>query len=188
MSQDIFKKIGEGINESSKCLTGLLEEESEQMKVPLSQYEKLDKTLVISPLDNEKDRVWAFFTSSVSLEIADYIIYSLQGDDIFCFVLDLKKSKTNDNKSKGRKQIVSTIPLAKMLYEKTTGVNPEELKCVGIRVFGPPRGKKVPNKLEPSKDDDGKLVIVNYNQNKSGAKLTSLTHLVKEIKKEGFFN
>ena len=100
---------------------------------------------------------------------------------------ELKKTKTDYSTKKATSQIVSSSPLTKMIYEKTTGENPCNLKIIGIRIFGPPRAKKqgkIPRKEKfgiPVKKTEG-LFIGHFCQNKQNENLTSLSNIYRKTK------
>lgn len=179
-------KIEEGINSDYKYTDSFLEESHEGMIVPLSSKEK--GYIIINPKDDEKKHLWAFCSEDVNREIADYIIFKVVGGELIAFVIELKKAKTDYNTKRASKQVISTHPLVKMIYEKTTGENPKDLKVVGIRVFGPgsrsksckmSRASKI---ILPDNTDKENLAIASFTQNRKKANLTSLASLYVDIK------
>ncbi|MDC1106979.1 hypothetical protein OAT16_09755 [Prolixibacteraceae bacterium] len=163
-----------------------LEEVGEEMKVP---FDITDDMVLLSPKDNEKNHLWCFLSEEGDHEIADYIVFKQIGSDMVCFIMELKCRKTSDNTKKATKQICSTYPLVRMMYEKTTGLDPEQLKVIGLRVFGPPNsgkvtnnGRKFPAKLEMRVDGTSlRLVIGHFEQNSKKQKLTCLDKYYREV-------
>ena len=174
----MVNRINEGIKENYLFEDSILVEKQENMKVPL--YRKEGQTVVISPKDNEKEHLWACFSDSVNRKIADYIVYKTINHEIVCFIIELKKTKTRNNGASANLQVLSTCPLAKMIYEKITNNNATNLKIIGVKVFGPTAGR---NQAKISKKEKGRiddvdsnciLGIVNHVQNNKNANLASL--------------
>lgn len=178
-----LNKIREGISQEYLRDSNILEELDEDMKIVLSSWD--DNCVLIRPKDDEREHFWRVFTDEVNLNTADYILYELIDNEIICFIIELKKTKTETNNTKANKQIKSTFPFVKMIYEKITGENPKDLKTVGIKIFGPPAGKRLAklSKNEQRRIPDTfsceNLAIGHVVQNKRGAILTSLKNYYK---------
>jgi len=185
---DILEKIRAGIHQSYISNETILLEPDENMSIPL--YKGDSDIVLIKPKDNEKERLWACLSSSTEREIADYIAFAIIDKQIICFILELKKTKTLDSNKKASKQIISTHPLVKLIYEKTTGINPKNLKTVGIRVFGPAGKKRQAKQSRKDKTDvdaDMKkdlLAIGYFVQSNNTSNMCSLASLYKLIKEK----
>ena len=113
-----------------------LSEPKEKMKVRL--YKNDENIAIIRLDDDERDGLWKYFldTDIAEHDIADYILFKETCSEIICFIVELKKRKTKHNTNKANKQILSTLPIAKMIYEKSTNLNAKSLKVVGLKIFG----------------------------------------------------
>ena len=185
---ELIAKINQGINVSYCHTEKVLKEPLENMSVPLSTYD--GNIVIIRPKDDERDALWASFSDEVDRNIADYIVFKAIENEIICFILELKKAKTCNNVSHATKQILSTHPLVKMIYEKTTGENSKNLKTIGIRVFGTgnkaqakvsnAEKRKLPEKLAKENEH---LAIGYFIQNTITDRLPSLSHFYTECKR-----
>ncbi len=181
-------RINQGIHQDYLYQTVDLAEIGENMIVPLSKYD--NRVVAIRPKDCEKETLWACFSDEVARNIADYILFMAIDDEIVCFILELKKLKTESSNYKAINQILSTHPLVKMIYEKTTGENASMLKTIGIKVFGTgdksqikvsSREKRIiPNQL--AKENE-LIAIGSFSQNRRSETLTSLVHFYTECKR-----
>jgi hypothetical protein len=191
-ANDILQKINLGINAEFIASGNTLDEPNEKMCVPLSKYEK--NFVLIKPKDDERKYFWSFFSDKVYRKTADYILYEIVNEEVVCFILELKKTKTGSNTDKATKQIKSTFPLAKMIYEKTTGQNPKYLKTIGIRVFGPIAGKKNSKITKndrrkiPNSFSNDNLAIGYFTQNSKNTQLTSLANFFKKTNEQLSFS
>lgn len=185
---ELIAKINQGIHVSYCHISKELSELGEKMRVPLCKYE--ENIVLIRPKDDERDILWACFSEEVEQNIADYIVFKAIGNEVICFIIELKKSKTNNNVTKATNQILSTHPLVKMIYEKTTGENAKNIKTIGIRVFGTGNKAqakvskheklKLPDKLAKENEH---IAIGHFIQNTQSENLTSLSHFYTECKK-----
>lgn len=184
---DILEKIREGINEHYISGSKELVEDLENMNVPL--YKGDGEVILIKPEDNEKNKLWACLSETTEREIADYIAFTKINNEVICFIFELKKTKTIDSTHKATKQILSTHPLVKMIYEKTTGLNPKELKTLGLRVFGTVGGKRQSKQSakdrrdvqrEVLKDNLGIGYFVQSNKTSKLSSLSSIFNLAKD--------
>lgn len=184
---ETITKINQCIHVSYSHLSKELIEPGENMRVPLCNYE--ENIVMIRPKDDERGILWACFSQEVEQNIADYIVFKAIGNEVICFILELKKTKTNNNVTKATNQILSTHPLAKMIYEKTTGENAKSLKTIGIRVFGTGNKAqakvskkeklKLPDKLAKNNE---LLAIGHFIQNTQNEKLNSLSHFYTDCR------
>lgn len=111
---ELIAKINQGIHVSYCHLSKELRELGENMRVPLCKYE--ENIVLIRPKDDEREILWACFSEDVDQNIADYIVFKAIGNEVICFIIELKKSKTSNNVTKATNQILSTHPLVKMIY------------------------------------------------------------------------
>ncbi|MCK9639586.1 MAG: hypothetical protein M0R39_06705 [Prolixibacteraceae bacterium] len=185
---ELITKINQGIHDNYSHRPMMLTESGENMRVPLSRYDT--DLVIIRPKDDERDIHWACFSDEVERNIADYIVFKAIGNEVICFILELKKSKTNHNVTKATNQILSTHPLVKMIYEKTTGENAKNLKTIGIRVFG--TGNKAQAKVSKAEKlklpdslakENEHLAIGHFLQNTQSENLTSLSNFYVECKR-----
>lgn len=170
------------------CTTSLrLIEPLEGMEVSFWNKENFERIAVFKPLDNEKERLWACFTDKVDLEIADYVVFTQVEQTIYVFIIELKKRKTSDNTKKATKQINSTLPLVKMMYEKITEEVLKNDQIIGVRVFGTGNKKvrKIPANDKLILDKNHRIPIFSFTQNKSNEQLTSFKHLLEKINTKG---
>ena len=183
--KDLISLIRDGINKEYLYVDLVLFEERENMNVPLSP--KDSEIVLIHPKDDERDGLWSCFSDHVDRQIADFIAFKDINNEIVGFIFELKKSKTDNNVKKASDQIISTYPLLRMIYEKTTGQNACDLKTIGIRIFGVggksvqkiPRADKIkiPDELEREY-----LAIGNFIQNRNDNQLCSLEYFFNEVK------
>lgn len=184
---ELIAKINQGIHQSYCHSERVLRESGENMSVPLSKYEQ--NLLIIKPHDDERNILWACFSDEIDHCIADYIVFKAIDNEVVCFIIELKKAKTSSNVTKATNQILSTHPLVKMIYEKTTGENAKNLKTIGIRIFGTdnkpqnkvskPDKRKIPDQLAKENEH---LAIGHFIQNTRTDNLTSLSHFYTECK------
>ncbi|MEI6138624.1 MAG: hypothetical protein WCP85_05145 [Mariniphaga sp.] len=186
---ELIAKINLGIHHRYSHQQKELAEMNEIMNVPFSRYEDDENLVIIRPKDDERDSLWACFSDVICRDIADYILFKVIDDEVICFILELKKAKTDDSVVKATSQIRSTHPLVKMIYEKTTGENAKNLKTIGIRVFGTGNKSQVKINRKVKRKIPDQLVNTNENfaighfiQNKQSENLTSLTHFYMECK------
>lgn len=191
-AKDILNLIKEGIHSDYSYNEKSLIESQEEMNVPLTYKDK--DCLIICPKDNEKEHLWSCFSSNTDLNIADYIIFKIIDDEVIAFIIELKNNKTTTKTAKATKQITSTHALVKMIYEKTTNINPKDLRTIGLRVFGPdPRKKaqKIPRTNKREIEDTTRrdlLAISSFTQNTKTAKLTDLENLYNKTREKLLFH
>jgi len=185
---ELIAKINQGIHQSYNHSQMELSESGENMSVPLSRYE--ENLVIIRPKNDQRDILWACFSDVVDKNIADYIVFKAIGNEVICFIIELKKAKTSNNVIKATNQILSTHPLVKMIYEKTTGENAKNLKTIGIRVFG--TGDKAQAKIsrvekfkipEQLAKENEHIAIGYFIQNTRTERLPSLMHFYSDCKR-----
>lgn len=183
----MIQTIKKGISKEYLQTVHFLEEKQESMKIGFHKNDLADEIAVIRPNDNEKEHLWKCFSENVNNDIADYILFKKIGSKMVCFIIELKKSKTDANTKKATSQIKSTFPLAKMIYEKTTGENPALLRLIGIRLFGITGSRKQQKLSRKSKLDfsqgtsDGNISIISFSQNRNQEPFLFLNKIFNEL-------
>ena len=186
---ELIAKINLGIHHRYSHQQMELAEMNEEMNVPFSRYEDNENLVIIRPKDDERDSLWACFSDVICRDIADYILFKIINNEVICFIIELKKAKTSNNVTKATNQILSTHPLVKMIFEKTTGENAKDLKTIGIRIFGP--GNKSQTKVSKNEKrkipihlakENEHLAIGHFIQNNQSESLTSLSHFYTDCK------